>query len=80
MTNKIIVYTKNNCPNCNQLKWALDAAPIDTEYETRNIDESAEHRKEFDQYGYSSAPVTVFPNGTVLVGFEFSEFARELGL
>lgn len=81
MTNtqdKIIIYTKDNCPNCNQVKWALNAAGID--FEARNIEEIEEYRKEFDQYGYMAAPVTVFPSGTVLAGFDMGEFAQELGL
>lgn len=78
MATKIIVYTKNLCPNCNQVKWALNAAGV--AFETRNIEEKADYKKEFDKYGYSAAPVTVFPNGKALVGFEFGEFAAELGL
>lgn len=78
MANKIIVYTKDNCPNCMHVKFGLEASGA--EFETRNIEENAEYKKEFDKYGYSAAPVTVFPNGKVLVGFEFGEFAKELGL
>ncbi|EJQ77860.1 glutaredoxin family protein [Bacillus toyonensis] len=78
MATKIIVYTKNACPNCNSVKFGLEAAGV--EFETRNIEENAKYKKEFDKYGYSTAPVTVFPNGKVLVGFEFGEFAEELGL
>lgn len=78
MENKIIVYTKNACPNCTQVKFGLEATGLN--FEVRNIDENEEYRKEFDAYGYNAAPVTVFPNGKVLVGFEFGEFATELGL
>jgi len=78
MANKIIIYTKNACPNCNSVKFGLEAAGA--EFETRNIEENADYKKEFDKYGYSAAPVTVFPSGKVLVGFEFGEFAAELGL
>ncbi|MBE7128117.1 glutaredoxin family protein [Bacillus mycoides] len=77
MANKIIVYTKHNCKNCEEVKWALNAAEV--EIETRNIEEKEKYRKEFDTYGYSAAPVTVFPNGRVLVGFERKEFEEELG-
>jgi len=77
MATKIIIYTKNNCKNCEEVKWALGAAEV--EYETRNIEEKEEYRKEFDTYGYSAVPVTVFPNGKPLVGFERKEFEDELG-
>ncbi|MCI0767374.1 glutaredoxin family protein [Bacillus sp. TL12] len=78
MANKIIVYTKHNCPNCMHVKFGLEAAGV--EFETKNIEEKVEYKTEFDKYGYSAAPVTVFPSGKVLVGFEFGEFATELGL
>ncbi|PED73025.1 NrdH-redoxin [Bacillus pseudomycoides] len=78
MATKIIIYTKNNCKNCEQVKWALNAAGLD--YETRNIDENQEHAEWMASKGYMSAPVTVFTNGKELVGFEFGEFATELGL
>ncbi|WP_242227187.1 MULTISPECIES: glutaredoxin domain-containing protein [unclassified Bacillus cereus group] len=37
MANKIIVYTKNNCPNCMHVKFGLEAAEL--EFEDRNIEE-----------------------------------------
>lgn len=75
---KVIVYTKNSCPNCDQVKWALGAAQV--EYETRNIEENEEYAQWLADKNYMSVPVTVFPNGKELVGFEFGEFAAELGL
>ncbi|MGE1044069.1 glutaredoxin family protein [Bacillus wiedmannii] len=77
MATKIIVYTKNSCPNCMHVKFGLKAAQV--EFEERNIEEKEEYRKEFDTYGYSAAPVTVFPSGNVLAGFERKEFEDELG-
>lgn len=75
---KVIVYTKNSCPNCDQVKWALNAAEV--EYETRNIEENKEYVEWLADKNYMSVPVTVFPSGKELVGFEFGEFAAELGL
>ncbi|KFM99470.1 glutaredoxin family protein [Bacillus clarus] len=40
MTN-VIIYIKNACPNCEQVKWVLNAAGVT--YETRNIDEDNTH-------------------------------------
>lgn len=74
----IIVYSKHKCSGCAQVKFALGAAGV--AFEERNIEESDVYRAEFDAYGYTSAPVTVFPSGKVVAGFEFGEFARELGL
>ncbi|MGX5475964.1 glutaredoxin family protein [Bacillus toyonensis] len=75
MANKIIVYTKNNCGDCERLKWSLGDMKVDF----RNIDEDPKYRKEFDEYGYLSAPLTIFPSGKVLSGFDMGEFAAELG-
>jgi len=74
---KVIVYTKNSCPNCDQVKWALGAAQV--EYETRNIEENEEYAQWLADKNYMSVPVKVFPSGRELVGFEFGEFAQELG-
>lgn len=49
-------------------------------YETRNIDEDPSHAAWMADKGYMSAPVTVFPSGKELVGFDMGEFANELGL
>ncbi|WP_369355689.1 glutaredoxin family protein [Lysinibacillus capsici] len=77
MVNKIVVYTKNACANCDQVKFALGAAGV--EYETRNIEENEEYAQWLADKNYMSVPVTVFPSGKELVGFEFGKFARELG-
>ncbi|PFZ19537.1 glutaredoxin family protein [Bacillus wiedmannii] len=77
-TETIIVYTKNACKNCEEVKWALNAA--NTPYETRNIDEDPTHAAWMADKGYMSAPVTVFPSGKELVGFDMGEFAAELRL
>lgn len=37
----VSIYTKNACPNCEQVKWALNDAGVN--YETRNIDEDPSH-------------------------------------
>ncbi|MFJ1122235.1 glutaredoxin family protein [Bacillus thuringiensis] len=74
---KVIIYTKNNCGKCMEAKFGLKAAQV--EFEERNIEAKEEYRKEFDAYGYSAAPVTVFPSGNVLAGFERKEFEDELG-
>jgi len=77
---KIVVYSKNNCPNCDQVKWALKNTGF--EFVEKNIEhpvDGAENKAAFDKYGYIAAPVTVFPNGTVLAGFDHGAFATALG-
>lgn len=92
MSNKVIVYSKPNCPNCDHVKWGLDAQEVP--YEVRMIElkvqtddlntqlEVKKNMEEFKQYGFMSAPVTVFPNGQVMDGFHHGKFVdrmREMG-
>ncbi|AUR81233.1 glutaredoxin-like protein [Bacillus phage Carmen17] len=86
---KVIVYSKLNCPNCEHVKWGLQAQ--DVPYEVRMIEtkedatldekeDAAIAMHEFKQYGYMAAPVTVFPNGNVMDGFHHGKFVDELRL
>lgn len=92
---KVIVYSKNACPNCEHVKWALKAQDVPheirmiempvqmdaTEAETLLMEsEVMENRRQFMDYGYMQAPVTVFPNGKVLPGFEMGDFVDQLRL
>lgn len=91
MSNKVIVYSKPNCPNCEHVKWGLEAQEVP--YEVRMIEacvtdaiedqaQAYSHMQEFKTYGFMSAPVTVFPNGKVMDGFHHGKFVdrmREMG-
>lgn len=88
MSKTVIVYSKNACPNCEHVKWALNSRGVP--YEVRNIELPKDvdtlkervkvdrHRREFDDYGYMAAPVTVFPDGDVLPGFDMGDFGRAI--
>lgn len=85
---KVIVYSKPNCPNCEHVKWGLEAQEVphevrEIEVTTKTTAKDAErHLREFHEYGYMSAPVTVFPNGKVMDGFHHGKFVdrmREMG-
>lgn len=83
---KVIVYSKLNCPNCEHVKFGLGAA--DVPFEVREIEvsdktdeaEAAKNMYAFQHYGFMSAPVTVFPNGNVMDGFHHGKFVDELRL
>jgi len=86
---KVIVYSKLNCPNCEHVKWGLQAQ--DVPFEVRMIEvapdataseaaQANENMYHFKQYGYMAAPVTVFPNGNVMDGFHHGKFVDELRL
>jgi glutaredoxin-like protein NrdH len=55
-----IVYTKNNCVQCDMTKRLMDK--IGVEYDTVNISENPEELERLIQLGYRSAPVVVTDN------------------
>lgn len=55
-----IVYTKNNCVQCDMTKRLMDK--IGVEYETINISENPEELERLISLGYRSAPVVVTEN------------------
>jgi glutaredoxin-like protein NrdH len=63
MNKQVIVYTTNDCIECNMVKQVLTQEGI--EFETRNIFDNPEYQKEVEKYGYMGVPVTVVENRTV---------------
>ena len=55
-----IVYTKNNCVQCDMTKRLMDK--IGVEYETINISENPEELEKLVEMGYRSAPVVMTDN------------------
>lgn len=78
---KIIMYTKNDCPECKKLKAVMGYMPIEAEIETRNIDEDPQWLLDMSDMGYSSVPIT-FVEGMEkpIVGFEVGELQEAFGL
>ena len=54
---KVIVYSKNGCPNCVLAKNYLTNRGI--EFEERNIDEKPEYKADVAALGYMQVPVVV---------------------
>lgn len=81
---KVIVYTKNNCPECEKLKFNLGYLPQEVK-DTHdiiylNIDEDEGDHENLIALGYSSVPVTIVEGHKPIVGFEFGEIQTALGL
>lgn len=79
---KVIMYTKNVCPNCDQAKTMLKHVPGEIDLEIHNIDED-EKAFEIMTEGLESlsTPTFFFPDTcTVIRGFEIGEIQEELGL
>lgn len=84
---KIVMYTKNNCPNCNRAKFMLSCAPIDVEVIERNIDEDENAKVEcVDILESKTLPTLIFDSGKdnqrVYRGWEehFGKIQEELGI
>ncbi|MGI0534972.1 glutaredoxin family protein [Bacillus pfraonensis] len=80
MATKIVMYTKNDCPNCKRAKHFLGFAPVEIELEERNIEENITYKAEADELGLMSLPAFKFENGNVVRGFEEGKIMNELGL
>lgn len=78
---KIIMYTKNDCPECKKLKAVMGYMPIEATIEQRNIEEDSKWFDELQDMGYSSVPITVVPEKKLtIVGFEIGELQEAFGL
>ena len=81
---KVIVYTKNRCPECEKVKFNLGYLPQEVkdthEIEYRNIEEYKGYAEELAELGYQSLPVTIVEGHKPIVGFEFGEIQTALGL
>ncbi|PGB25370.1 NrdH-redoxin [Bacillus toyonensis] len=81
MTTKIVMYTKNDCPNCKRAKFMLQYCPIEVELIERNIEEFEGHKTELEFVLESTTlPTFYFENGTIVRGFEEGKIMNELGL
>jgi glutaredoxin-like protein NrdH len=79
MSKQVIVYTTNDCIECNMVKQVLTDEGIS--FEVRNISNNSDYQKEVEKYGYLGVPVTVV-GGKSVKGFtnelkELMEMARE---
>ncbi|WP_144585557.1 glutaredoxin family protein [Bacillus cereus] len=82
----VIVYTKNNCPECEKVKFNLQWLPPEVKeshtFEYRNIDENKTHAEDLDDMGYSSVPVTFIEGEEEerVVGFQMGELQDLFGI
>lgn len=56
----LVIYTKNNCTQCEATKTKLDTMSIP--YHTINLDENPELIEDFLKLGFRSAPVVMIPS------------------
>ncbi|PEZ62974.1 glutaredoxin family protein [Bacillus cereus] len=77
---KVIVYTKNNCPECEKMKANLWNVPVPLEVDFRNIQEESKYFDELVELGYQSVPVTIIEGHEPIVGFEIGELQNAFGI
>ncbi|MHA4169977.1 glutaredoxin family protein [Bacillus cereus] len=84
---KVIIYTKNRCPECEKVKFNLQWLPQEVKnthtFEYRNIEDEkygGEYTSELVKAGYQSVPVTIVEGREPIVGFEFGQIQEALGL
>lgn len=77
---KVIVYTKNRCPECEKMKVNLWRAPVPLEVDFRNIQEDSKYFDELVELGYQSVPVTIIEGHEPIVGFEIGELQNAFGI
>ncbi|CAH2717326.1 Glutaredoxin-like protein NrdH [Neobacillus rhizosphaerae] len=63
MKKQIIVYTTNDCIECDLVKQVLKQEGIP--FETRNVSENPDYQKEVEELGFMGVPVSVFDNRVV---------------
>lgn len=72
-----VVYTKNNCPECDKVKFNLPHLPAEKTIEYRNIQDEKDGEKylaELTELGYQSVPITIVEGyENPIVGFEIGE-------
>ncbi|PEM30144.1 glutaredoxin family protein [Bacillus wiedmannii] len=81
---KVIVYTKNRCPECEKVKFNLGYLPQEVleshTIEYRNIETHPTAAIDLTRMGYQSVPVTIVEGHEPIVGFEFGQIQNALGL
>ena len=75
----LVLYTKNNCPNCKQMKAFLDHKEI-TDYDVRNMDEGflEEAKAISEKYHIMAAPILVNTAMEIAVGEDFRSMNKAI--
>jgi len=76
---EVVMFTKNNCPNCSRADMLFQFCPVKIELIKKNVDEHPKVRKMLDDRGIMSLPSFVI-NGIWIEGFNEGKIKEELGL
>lgn len=78
---RIIMYTKNNCPNCMRAEFMFSACPTPVHIEKRNVETESKFMEELKELESNTLP-TIVIGKNVYRGFEenLGKLQEELGL
>lgn len=78
---EIIMYTKNNCPNCKRAEFMFSACPTEVNLIKKNVEVVNDYMEELKELDSITLPTLVI-NGNVYKGFEenLGKIQEELGL
>jgi len=76
---KVIMYTKENCPNCKRAKFMFEACPVEIELKEYNINKDYHAQQYLIDKGIMSVPSFEI-NGKIIEGFNEGKIMEELGL
>ena len=77
MAKKIIVYSAVYCPGCHAVKNFLKEHNI--EFEERDIGQNEKYKKELQNMGHNSIPVTLIDDEKI-VGFDVEKIKKALNI
>jgi len=76
---EIVMFTKNDCPNCRRADMLFEYCPVDISILKKNVDKSETFAKELKEKDIMSVPSFVI-NGKWIEGFNEGKIKEELGL
>jgi len=76
---EIIMFTKNDCPNCKRAEMLFQFCPIEINITKKNVDEEKAFMEMLKEKDIMSVPSFVI-NGEWIEGFNEGKIKEELGL
>lgn len=73
---KITLYTRDNCPACNIMKYAFDNYNV--KYKVYNVDQSERAMKRVKDMGYSAVPLLLVDDVVKCVGYSPDDVAQAI--
>lgn len=66
---EIVMFTKDNCPNCKRAEFMFSACPVEVKLVKKNIEQESKYFDELKEIGSNTLPTLVIGENTY-IGFE----------